>query len=35
MSERGRWQTVDVRVDEGIAWVTLNRPDKRNNHARD
>jgi trans-feruloyl-CoA hydratase/vanillin synthase len=30
MSESGRWQTVDVRVDEGIAWVTLNRPDKRN-----
>jgi enoyl-CoA hydratase/carnithine racemase len=26
MSERGRWQTVDVRVDEGIAWVTMNRP---------
>jgi trans-feruloyl-CoA hydratase/vanillin synthase len=30
MIESGRWQNVDVRVDEGIAWVTLNRPDKRN-----
>lgn len=26
----GRWQTVTVEVTEGIAWVTLNRPDKRN-----
>lgn len=25
-----RWQTVKVAVDEGIAWVTLNRPEKRN-----
>ncbi|HTX24915.1 MAG TPA: p-hydroxycinnamoyl CoA hydratase/lyase [Steroidobacteraceae bacterium] len=25
-----RWQTVQVEVAEGIAWVTLNRPDKRN-----
>ena len=25
-----RWQTVLVDVTEGIAWVTLNRPDKRN-----
>ena len=24
------WETVDVELDEGIAWVTLNRPDKRN-----
>ena len=30
MTESGRWQTVDVQVDDGIAWVTLNRPDKRN-----
>src|SRR3954447_13298026 len=30
MSENGRWQTVDLRVEDGIAWVTLNRPDKRN-----
>jgi len=30
MSENGRWQTVEVRVEDGIAWVTLNRPDKRN-----
>jgi feruloyl-CoA hydratase/lyase len=26
----GRWQTVEVEVSEGIAWVTLNRPEKRN-----
>ncbi|WP_046785885.1 p-hydroxycinnamoyl CoA hydratase/lyase [Pseudomonas putida] len=26
----GRWQTVAVTVDGGIAWVTLNRPEKRN-----
>jgi trans-feruloyl-CoA hydratase/vanillin synthase len=26
----GRWSTVKVEVEEGIAWVTLNRPDKRN-----
>jgi len=26
----GRWQTVKVELDEGIAWVTLNRPEKRN-----
>ncbi|HTV51799.1 MAG TPA: p-hydroxycinnamoyl CoA hydratase/lyase [Steroidobacteraceae bacterium] len=25
-----RWKTVLVEVSEGIAWVTLNRPDKRN-----
>lgn len=25
-----RWQTVKVSVEEGIAWVTLNRPEKRN-----
>ena len=25
-----RWQTVEVKVEAGIAWVTLNRPDKRN-----
>jgi feruloyl-CoA hydratase/lyase len=25
-----RWSTVLVAVDEGIAWVELNRPDKRN-----
>lgn len=27
---QGRWETVKVVVEEGIAWVTLNRPDKRN-----
>lgn len=26
----GRWQTVKVEAAEGIAWVTLNRPEKRN-----
>jgi len=26
----GRWKTVLVDVEEGIAWVTFNRPDKRN-----
>ncbi len=26
----GRWQTVKVAVDNNIAWVTLNRPEKRN-----
>jgi trans-feruloyl-CoA hydratase/vanillin synthase len=30
MSDNGRWQTVDLRVEDGIAWVMLNRPDKRN-----
>jgi trans-feruloyl-CoA hydratase/vanillin synthase len=25
-----RWSTVKVDVEEGIAWVTLNRPEKRN-----
>ena len=25
-----RWTTVEVVVDEGIAWVELNRPEKRN-----
>ena len=26
----GRWKTVEVLVEDGIAWVTLNRPEKRN-----
>ncbi|HWB22620.1 MAG TPA: p-hydroxycinnamoyl CoA hydratase/lyase [Gaiellaceae bacterium] len=26
----GSWQTVQVTLDEGIAWVELNRPEKRN-----
>jgi len=25
-----RWKTVRVEIEEGIAWVTLNRPEKRN-----
>ena len=25
-----RWTTVRVDVDEGVAWVELNRPEKRN-----
>ena len=25
-----RWDSVNVEVDDGIAWVELNRPDKRN-----
>jgi feruloyl-CoA hydratase/lyase len=25
-----RWDTVNVEVEDGIAWVELNRPDKRN-----
>jgi len=27
---QGRWKTVEVSVEEGIAWVTFNRPEKRN-----
>jgi len=30
MSYQNRWETVDVKVDAGIAWVTLNRPEKKN-----
>ncbi|WP_028217083.1 p-hydroxycinnamoyl CoA hydratase/lyase [Paraburkholderia oxyphila] len=30
MSYEGRWETVKVAVQGGIAWVTLNRPEKRN-----
>src|ERR1700712_4727701 len=30
MDYEGRWETVTVGVDGGLAWVTLNRPDKRN-----
>ena len=26
----GRWETVTVEIEGGIAWVTLNRPEKRN-----
>jgi len=27
---QGRWETVKVEIENGIAWVTLNRPEKRN-----
>ncbi len=30
MSYAERWETVDVELAGGIAWVTLNRPEKRN-----
>jgi trans-feruloyl-CoA hydratase/vanillin synthase len=30
MSYDGRWETVRVSLDERIAWVELNRPEKRN-----
>jgi feruloyl-CoA hydratase/lyase len=30
MSYDGRWETVSVELGDGIAWVELNRPDKRN-----
>ncbi|GAA5016195.1 p-hydroxycinnamoyl CoA hydratase/lyase [Acinetobacter puyangensis] len=30
MTYENKWQTVDVKVESGIAWVTLNRPEKRN-----
>jgi trans-feruloyl-CoA hydratase/vanillin synthase len=30
MSYEDRWETVRALVEEGIAWVELNRPDKRN-----
>ena len=30
MSYDGRWETVRVSVDDGIAWVELHRPEKRN-----
>ena len=26
----GRWKTLRVEINEGIAWVVLNRPEKRN-----
>ena len=30
MTYENRWETVDVKVEDGIAWVTLNRPEKKN-----
>ena len=30
MAYADRWKTVKVDVDDGIAWVELNRPEKRN-----
>ncbi len=30
MQYADRWTTVQVEIDEGIAWVVLNRPEKRN-----
>jgi trans-feruloyl-CoA hydratase/vanillin synthase len=30
MTTLGSWQTVRVTLDDGIAWVELNRPEKRN-----
>lgn len=30
MSYEGRWKTVKVTVEAGIAWVVFNRPEKRN-----
>ncbi|RKP49776.1 p-hydroxycinnamoyl CoA hydratase/lyase [Pararobbsia silviterrae] len=30
MNYEGRWKTVKVAVEDGIAWVTFNRPEKRN-----
>ncbi|MBD0156884.1 p-hydroxycinnamoyl CoA hydratase/lyase, partial [Acinetobacter baumannii] len=30
MNGGSRWETVDVKVEDGIAWVTLNRPEKKN-----
>ena len=30
MTYADRWETVRVELDRGVAWVELNRPDKRN-----
>ena len=30
MGYADRWTTVRVELDDGIAWVELNRPEKRN-----
>ena len=26
----GAWETVAVEIDDGVAWVSLDRPEKRN-----
>ena len=26
----GNWKNVKVEIEDGIAWVTMNRPEKRN-----
>lgn len=30
MTYLNKWETVDVQVENNIAWITLNRPEKRN-----
>src|SRR5689334_11159402 len=30
MTYAGKWETVHVEIDRRVAWVELNRPDKRN-----
>ena len=30
MTKQQKWQTVRLEVEDGIAWVTLDRPEKRN-----
>ena len=30
MTYEKRWETVDVQLENGIAWVILNRPEKKN-----
>jgi trans-feruloyl-CoA hydratase/vanillin synthase len=30
LEQIGNWKCVDVQLDDGIAWVTLSRPEKRN-----
>lgn len=30
----GRWKTIKVEIEEDIAWVTFNRPEKHNARHR-